>query len=54
MRAWHAFGDVTAALFCPPLPKRFDQDATVHVVVPTGRNTPTGTGVRGRSIHPDI
>lgn len=55
MRAWHAFSDVTAALFWGlPLPRRFDQDATVHIVVPTGRNKPTGAGIRGRSIHPDI
>lgn len=34
-----------------PVPRRFDGDSTVHVLVPTGRNRPVGRGIQSRSIH---
>lgn len=53
MRECHAFGDITAArLWGLPLPRRFDAQTTVHIVVPSGRNKPQGAGIRARSIQP--
>ncbi|PPF36503.1 DUF559 domain-containing protein [Pseudoclavibacter sp. AY1H1] len=53
MRDWHALGDLTAARFWGlPVPRRFDSEKTVHIVVPSGRNKPRGSGIRARSIQP--
>lgn len=53
MREWHALGDITAARFWGlPVPRRFDAEKTVHIVVPSGRNKPQGSGIRARSIQP--
>lgn len=53
MRDWHALGDLTAARFWGlPVPRRFDSEKTVHIVVPSGRNKPRGSGIRARSIRP--
>lgn len=45
-------GGLTAArIWGLPVPRRFDGDATVHVLVPAGRNRPVGRGILSRSVH---
>lgn len=45
-------GGLTAArIWGLPVPRRFDGDATVYLLVPAGRNRPVGRGILSRSVH---
>lgn len=48
-------GGVTAArVWGLPVPRRFDGDSTVQILVPSGRNRPVGRGILSRSIHDQL